>query len=619
MVKARPAVEIGRRHAGGAEPRTAPRAPNEAGTERALFGLPSPFGLLLLAWLTTAAFLSAAFTYALSIKFSSTEAHFFRDQDLPVLGLCILITLALAFVPAIRAPALRASMAASPWAWTLGLALVCGAAGVIGARVVFQGYLLSLDEHLADFDARIFAHGRLMAPVGPTWRPFAYAMQPLLTVIAPDGSLWSSTYLPVNAALRAIAGELGLQAWLNPLLSAFSVAALFGVARRLWPERPSMALGAAALLASSSQLVVMSMTAYAMPAHLAFNLGWLWLFLRGGKLGHAGALVVGFLATGLHQILFHPLFVAPFVLQLWLDRRWRLAALYTLAYGAIGLFWIEYWSLDYRVSGFPTVVASATAGGFFRNRVLDVFSTIHPWAPGSMALALVRFVTWQNPLTVSLALVGVAAAVRAKGIMRALVLGIALTLLAALIVVPTQIHGWGYRYLHGLLGSFSLLAMWSWTRLTDGLAPERRAAAWSAFAVSCAVSLLALTPLRAWQAWSYVRPYAMANAQIQSSPAQVVLVVDKGPFGFDPGTLLRNDPYLTHWPRLMLLAAMDDATVRQVCSRYTVTIFDGANARAVGIDSEAYHVAPHLAELQRLLGTLHCGSHLPARSQYPVR
>jgi hypothetical protein len=229
-----------------------------------------------------------------------------------------------------------------------------------------------------------------------------------------------------------------------------------------------------------------------------------------------------------------------------------------------------------------------------------------------MALSLVRFVTWQNPLTTPLVLLGVGAAWRAKGVMRALLLGVALTLLAAFVVVPTQIHGWGYRYLHGLLGSISLLAVWSWARLTDGLAPDRRAAAWSALALSCAVSLLVLAPLRAWQAFAYVRPYALANAQIQAAPAQVVLIVDKTSNGFDAGTLLHNDPYLRRWPRRLLLAAMDEGGVRQVCSLYSVMVFDGSNARTECMDTEPFHTPPHLAEMQALLASLHCGRHMPA-------
>jgi hypothetical protein len=40
----------------------------------------------------------------------------------------------------------------------------------------------------------------------------------------------------------------------------------------------------------------MSMTPYAMSAHLALNLVWLWLFLRNTAASHAGAIAVGFLA-----------------------------------------------------------------------------------------------------------------------------------------------------------------------------------------------------------------------------------------------------------------------------------------------------------------------------------
>ena len=71
---------------------------------------------------------------------------------------------------------------------------------------------------------------------------------------------------------------------------------------------------AAVLLATSSQFLLTAMTPYSMTAHLALNLAWLWLFLRGGVVGHSLAIAVGALACGLHQLVFHPLFVAPFAL-----------------------------------------------------------------------------------------------------------------------------------------------------------------------------------------------------------------------------------------------------------------------------------------------------------------
>src|SRR5476651_649022 len=275
------------------------------------------------------------------------------------------------------------------------------------------------------------------------------------------------------------------------------------------------------------------MTAYAMPAHLAFNLAWLWLFLRGGRLGHSAAIALGFFATGLHQLLFHPLFAAPFVLQLWLDRRWRLAGVYTLAYAAICGFWVEFPQLELRWLGEAT---TAAGGGRFAERVSLLLANIKPGNLSALAASLVRFAAWQNVLTAPLVAVGAAGAFRAKGHVRSLLLGVALTLLATALVVPSQTQGWGYRYLHGLLGSICLMAVWTWARLTDPLPAPRRAAAKGAFVAACAASLLALAPLHAWQAWRYVRPYAAANALVQGAKEPIVLIDNNQPW-FDMGVV----------------------------------------------------------------------------------
>ena len=55
---------------------------------------------------------------------------------------------------------------------------------------------------------------------------------------------------------------------------------------------------------------------------------------------------------------------------------------------------------------------------------------------------------------------------RAGGVLRALAAGIVLTLVAMLILLPYQDIGWGYRYVHGLIGSAALLAAFAWTVLT---------------------------------------------------------------------------------------------------------------------------------------------------------
>jgi hypothetical protein len=568
----------------------------------------APFADLTVAWLKILAVVLIGGVYAARPSFRTTEAHFFWRQDLPVVAAFIALTALIAVVPASWLRRLRPTHAAPPKAIVLALALLCCAAGALGVSLVFQGYTLSLDEFLANFDARIFAQGRLMAPIDPAWQPFTGALQPMYLLPTPDNDVWASAYLPVNAAMRGLASLVHLRWLVNPALSAFSIVAVYAVGRRLWPEDRTPAVVAAVLLATSAQLMVMSMTAYAMPGHLAFNLAWLWLYLRGGKLGHGGALIVGFLATGLHQLLFHPMFAAPFILQLWLDRRWRLAGLYTLAYAAIGVFWIEFWSLEMRLLGEAAEDAKTLGGGWLVERTLDVLHGVRFDNLGAMGESLTRFVAWQNPLTAPLALVGVAAAVRAKGHLRALVLGVGLTFVAMLILEPSQTHGWGYRYFHGLLGSFALVAGWTWTRLAGALSPDRKAAAEGGLTLVCLVSMLAVTPFRAWQAHDYVRPYAAANAAIQGARAKVVIVDHEGAIGFDPGTVVRNDPFLTQGPKVLELSYMDAATVKAACQLGPVQVFTGQDAARLGVDTARVDVEPQVLQLRALMRQLKCGA-----------
>ena len=397
------------------------------------------------------------------------------------------------------------------------------------------------------------------------------------------GAFWVSGYLPVSAGLRAIGGLAGAASLVNPLLTAVSVAAVWGVARRMWPQRPGLALAAAILLATSSQVLVGGMTAYAMPAHLAFNLVWLWLFLRGGRLGHAGALAVGFLACGLHQLPFHPLFVAPFVAQLWLERRWRAAALYTVAYAAICLFWVEYWQIALAMAQTgPAVAATAAAKqgamGFYEQAQLILKD--FDWSGlALMAKNLIRFATWQNLLTAPLLLLSAWAAFRAKGTTRSLILGFVTTLAAVFALMPYQGHGWGYRYLNGLLGSACLLAAWQWGRMTDALSPSQRAGARGGFALAALASLFVLFPLRALQAHRFARPYALAAAAIRAAKTDVVLVDDRNVwFGID---LARNDPYLRNRPLVLYAEALEEDQARALCQGATISMFDFVGGRPV--------------------------------------
>jgi hypothetical protein len=231
-----------------------------------------------------------------------------------------------------------------------------------------------------------------------------------------------------------------------------------------------------------------------------------------------------------------------------------------------------------------------------------------------MAECLIRFVAWQNPLTAPLALIGAALTVRTRGYVRPMALGVLLTLLAVFFATPTQTHGWGYRYLEGLMGSICLLAAWAWTRLTDrGDAPQRAAASGGLIAAS-AISLLLLAPLHAWQARAFVRPYAAANAAIQSAPADVVVIDHDSDVLFDKGTVTHNDPFLRRSPKVMSLSDMDYEMTRDLCASERVLVFNGQSAQAYGIQTIPWNGDLGIAQLRVYMRRLGCYKPLlPAR------
>jgi hypothetical protein len=87
--------------------------------------------------------------------------------------------------------------------------------------------------------------------------------------------------------------------------------------------------------------------------------------------------------------------------------------------------------------------------------------------------------------------------------------------------------------------------------------------------------------LRAWQAGSYVAPYARADAAISAVDADVVLVdTPQHLFAFD---LVRNDPFLRNRPKRMALMILSDAQLARLCETYTVARFTDADAERFGL------------------------------------
>ncbi len=93
------------------------------------------------------------------------------------------------------------------------------------------------------------------------------------------GGYWASGFLPGFAFLDDLFSRANLSWALSPTLAACSLLLLASVARRVFPDQPTLAANLAVLLlALSPQFLAMAMTKFAWTAHLCGTLLWVWLF-----------------------------------------------------------------------------------------------------------------------------------------------------------------------------------------------------------------------------------------------------------------------------------------------------------------------------------------------------
>ena len=463
---------------------------------------------------------------------------------------------------------------------TIAFALLLSLVLWAGTHAVLANYAFTRDEQMAVFDAALLREGWLAAPVPPEWRSLVPAMAPLFLLPAEGNAAWVSAYLPGNPILRAGLSLIADPALLNPLLAALGGILLFLIGRRLFPKSRS-AVGVALLLyLTSAQMVVAAMTPFAMTAHMTFNLLWLTFFLRGGRSGHASAAMVGFFATGLHQIVFHPLFALPFLDHLRRQGEWRTAIFYVFVYLAAGFFWMAYQSL-----ALASVGAQGAAGGgagfatFITDRVLPLIVSRDLATLPLTAFNSLRFAMWQNLALLPLCLCAFPAIRRAEGIARPLFLGILLTFAAMVFLLPYQSIGWGYRYLHGLLGSFALLAAYGWCEVA-AVELKRRL-----LAVGTAIAVFATGPWLVWQTHRLIAPAVEVDAAISQIDADFV-IIDAPGFAMDQ---VRNDPFLRNRPLRFAAQRLGDADVDALCARGKVAFVarEEMVARGLGAMGEA--------------------------------
>ena len=534
------------------------------------------------------------------------SCHFFNTHDVFMIALLALALLALS----LRTPG-------KPWTWSmeragpLWVALLCGAVfvcGALGRDPVLGGFDLSRDEVMAVFDAQAFRAGRLFSSLPFPWRELEEALQPQFMAPIRGGEHVISAYLPVHATLRALFSFLADPRFLNPLMAAGAVAIVHGLARQLWPQRPDAAMVAALLLATSSQVLITSMTSYAMTAHLLFNLLWLRCFLRGGKRGHAGALTLGFFACGLHQVVFHPLFAAPFILRLLASKRRLLGLFYGLCYLLMILFWGSYLRLAMLWDGHAPPAGGGTGDVGLTYLLVRISNMLKDFdflgGIVLMVLNLQRFAAWQHLLALPLCLLAWRAVRYDEGVMRELAGGLALTLLAMFVLLPFQGLGWGYRYWHGLLGSFCLLGASGWTHATQTASPKVARSAAGAFSLASAFTILIALPLNARHALAMNAPTMEARHAIEAAPVDIVLVDETGlRWGLD---LVRNDPALPGRPLTLYFLLVEPEQLERLCVRYRMALFGREHASRFGLSQMVELFPSRSALLRDKLASLNC-------------
>lgn len=498
--------------------------------------------------------------------------------------------------------------------FALGLAVA--AISLAGSWIVMRGFGLSLDEFLAGFQGDLILNGWPFGRVPEEWRWIQDALQPIFMHHDPEQGVWGPRYLPINGAIIALFSVLGVDGLAHALMAGGSIILLWRVARDVLPETPEVHRFAIILLASSPQFLVTAMTPYAMTTHLFFNLMWLWLLRRDAKAAQLAALIVGFLAIGIHQLHNFPTFAAPFLLAMMFGGRLRGALVHGAVYGLGVVFWIGWRDLVLTVLGAPEappVGASGLPGGvaFLVNRVLSDLSDVGVHDIAAWIYSVIRFVAWQNPLTVILFLLALRRWRDLPPPLRPFAWSIVVSLLPYILLVTDQGHGWGYRYIHGVLGNIALLAAWSWVewrRHVDQKADHGRPMMFAGSLI--ALCVMVGLPLRAYQAAEVVHPYADALDWLLDRPADIVLVANNEAwYGVD---LVRNDVELDRRPRLAALTVLGEERIAELCRHGVVTVVDGRQLQGFGIRPATLDLGPSSDEAREILRSAGCYAEPPS-------
>ncbi|MET0240882.1 MAG: MFS transporter [Sphingobium sp.] len=530
--------------------------------------------------------------------------YLFMTQDMPVLiGLALGL---LALIPLTRRER-QGPVVAAPSGWAIAAAVIAAiVAARLGRVLVFHDYSPSRDELMAEMAGAYLAAGRIGWPIPEEWQPFARAILPEFTSPYGAESNWTSVYLPVHAAFRALFVRLGDPDLASPVMLGVGLIALWCVARRLFPDRADVRAVVMLMALTSVQLLATAMTPYAMTSHFALNMIWLALILRPGLWSGIAAGVVLILAGGLHQWHFPILFAAPFIAWLFWRRRWATAILQTGALGATVLLWAKLWPMLLASLLGPPQGGAARGAPEVGAKVASLFGRLSRWQP---LLNIGRLMAWNNPLLLPLGALSLARLPRSfRGWIGdpPIVLPLLGTVVIGFATAMYQGYGWGFRYMHGSIGALCLLAGYGWTVISpEGRRPLNLVWAAAALAFVAAGWQLVTTE-------QYVRPYARTLAAIRASDADAVLVDIRG--GFFMTDLVRFEDGKPSHPVILALPMMTLDSLRELCIGRTVAVMDHDRFWPLGLHrvNPATADAERIDSLRRELDRLKCGKPISA-------
>jgi len=547
--------------------------------------------------------------YVLGVTGDELAIRYFREQDRLVL---LIACAGFTALPFLKWPWLgqlpfadrRAALATRYWIALLGtVSLVLW----YGTYALMLNYPLTRDEHMVLFDMAVFDSGHLAHPLAAFWRPYAESLVPAFLLQTDNPIGLTSGYLPGNAAMRLAFSKLADPALLNPLLAALGGLALLDIARREFRDTPGVIALVMLFYLTSAQMLVGAMTCYAMTPHLAFNLIWLAAFLRGGRSGHMIAMAIGAYACGLHQIIFHPLFVGPFLLWRLHQGAWKIVLGYGVVYAAAGIGWVIYPMLAGMQASAPGIITEQA--DFLRGRVLPLLFNRDPNTLYLMAYNLLRFFAWQNLALLPLLVAAWPMVLRNRGIAAPLFAGAILTLLAVTFILPNQGHGWGYRYLHGYVGSGALLAGYGYLALCrrDG---RNATEAGKIVTVLTAITVTVSLPWLMLQSHRFVAPYVDIDHLIGNQKTPLVLVDTQWPSNMVDQ--VRNLPDLSNRPIRLSSRTLTAELLAPLCKLGPIAIVSRADMHRAGLGLQITKDSPQFDRLLRTVTPRHPGCFQPA-------